>query len=575
MGDPFENVGPTAANPTDIYICFCNTPLGPCDPTSFAHTISLRFGKKQDIEQGILKKYLGEIPPNGAFSYPITQCTELFFVVLDPHNPLAAYHATRTALLYVIERCGGFSERKLAASDDQQFRQKSRNTLLVPEVFQAAGTRKSCPLQGSSTGLNIKHVTFFVSGKTKTLTQEDIVWQMACAYRRMARCRPNLTDDCVSLTERSYRKYRNTPRSSEEQQLRVFSELVKRGEVVRRGIMSTQEVNWLLHWLTDSTSLPMQLAAAVALVDYIRSEKPTLPIDLSRRQVLDSLFTQEKCLSTILNLAGQGQVSLHSVIKPEEITKGDQVGKGGTALVYTAKYAGQTVAYKEFIEGAVTMSEFRTEVALMSLLKHPCLVNIIGAGAGTDGPFLVMEYVAKGDLYHILHESDSKDPISDDKICAWAMDIACGMQYLHSLGIIHRDLKSLNILVTHDDRCKIIDYGASRVNVDTNMTGNIGTISWMAPEMFAGTGSYTEKVDVYSFAIVLYELVVREIPFVGENSFSLPVQVAKGVRPKIPKGVSKKWTKLLAQCWHDKPSKRPSFGKILDILQPMLHTDAK
>lgn len=78
---------------------------------------------------------------------------------------------------------------------------------------------------------------------------------------------------------------------------------------------------------------------------------------------------------------------------------------------------------------------------------HPCLVNIIGAGTSTDAPFLVMEYVSKGDLYHILHDDKSSVPLTEQTTIAWAMDIACGMQYLHSLGIIHRDLKSLNILV--------------------------------------------------------------------------------------------------------------------------------
>lgn len=79
-------------------------------------------------------------------------------------------------------------------------------------------------------------------------------------------------------------------------------------------------------------------------------------------------------------------------------------------------------------------------------MTHPCLVNIIGAGTSTDAPFLVMEYVSKGDLYHILHEGN-KEPLTELTIIAWAMDIACGMQFLHSLGVIHRDLKSLNILV--------------------------------------------------------------------------------------------------------------------------------
>lgn len=81
-------------------------------------------------------------------------------------------------------------------------------------------------------------------------------------------------------------------------------------------------------------------------------------------------------------------------------------------------------------------------------MKHPCLVGIVGAGSTPDNmPFLIMEFVSKGDLYHILHESNTKEKLPDDKIITWATDIACGMQYLHSLGIIHRDLKSLNILV--------------------------------------------------------------------------------------------------------------------------------
>ena len=94
--------------------------------------------------------------------------------------------------------------------------------------------------------------------------------------------------------------------------------------------------------------------------------RPTLPIELSRKQVLDSLFmSKDKCLASILDLAGQGLVSLHRVIELQNITKGDVIGKGGTAVVYCATFGGKNIAYKEFIEGTVTMAEFRREVALM------------------------------------------------------------------------------------------------------------------------------------------------------------------------------------------------------------------
>lgn|SRR3990167_6701617 len=104
------------------------------------------------------------------------------------------------------------------------------------------------------------------------------------------------------------------------------------------------------------------------------------------------------------------------------------------------------------------------------------------------------------------------------------------------------------------------------VDEASKLTGNVGTVCWMAPEMFQNL-SYTPKVDVYSFAIVLYELVVREQPFAGENSFSLPVQIVKGIRPKLPKSISKKWKKLITLCWHQKPSKRPAFETIIEALE--------
>jgi serine/threonine protein kinase len=97
------------------------------------------------------------------------------------------------------------------------------------------------------------------------------------------------------------------------------------------------------------------------------------------------------------------------------------------------------------------------------------------------------------------------------------------------------------------------------------MTGNIGTIFWMAPEMLQST-QYTEKVDVYSYGIILFELLTGEIPFANENGFALPLQIIKGVRPVLPKNIHKKWQKLVTVCWHDKPSKRPSFDKVVETL---------
>ena len=171
-----------------------------------------------------------------------------------------------------------------------------------------------------------------------------------------------------------------------------------------------------------------------------------MPIDVTRRSVLDGLFSP-RCLKEVLDLASRGSITLHKIIDEKSIKVGEVVGQGATAAVFKATYENQTVAFKEFVEGTDLM-QFRREVAMMSLLQHPHLVNLIGAGFKQLNPFIVSEFVGKGDLYHILHNEKNPTRPSDDILLQWAIDIACGMQYLHSLGIVHRDLKSLNVLVS-------------------------------------------------------------------------------------------------------------------------------
>jgi len=149
-----------------------------------------------------------------------------------------------------------------------------------------------------------------------------------------------------------------------------------------------------------------------------------------------------------------------------------------------------------------------------------------------------------------------------------AFSVARSMDYLHSCNLIHRDLKSLNLLVNQHFEIKICDFGLSRV-IDRNqpMTANIGTVCWVAPEIFSNKKLYTEKADVYSYGVILWELLVRKMPFEDEEAFTIPLLVAKGKRPKMPKEVPKGWDKLIKNCWHQKPAKRPSFSEIMTILE--------
>ena len=145
------------------------------------------------------------------------------------------------------------------------------------------------------------------------------------------------------------------------------------------------------------------------------------------------------------------------------------------------------------------------------------------------------------------------------------------MNYLHCFlprPIIHRDLKSLNILIDDAFRAKIADFGWTRIKGD-EMTDRIGTFQWMAPEVITGK-IYSEKADVYSFGIILWEISAREPPYKNIMGTKVSVEVVKNdLRPKIPKKTPEAMARLMKKFWDRNPLKRPSFKEIIMELEKM------
>ncbi|XP_026866686.2 mitogen-activated protein kinase kinase kinase 13 [Electrophorus electricus] len=274
---------------------------------------------------------------------------------------------------------------------------------------------------------------------------------------------------------------------------------------------------------------------------------------------LEGLFG---CLRPVWNIIGKTYSTEYKLqqqdmweVPFEEISELQWLGSGAQGAVFLGKFRSEEVAIKKVRE------QKETDIKHLRKLKHP---NIIGfKGVCTQAPCycIIMEYCAQGQLYEVLRAGRKVTP---RLLVDWASGIASGMNYLHLHKIIHRDLKSPNVLVTHNDVVKISDFGTSKELSDKSTKMSFaGTVAWMAPEVIRNE-PVSEKVDIWSFGVVLWELLTGEIPYkdvdssaiiwgVGSNSLHLPVPSTCPDGFKI----------LMKQAWQGKPRNRPSFRQIL------------
>ena len=288
----------------------------------------------------------------------------------------------------------------------------------------------------------------------------------------------------------------------------------------------------------------------------------------NRMKSLDALgmtFTEERESIALPELPS----SLNLVVQRDDIELFEEIGRGqsGNVVRGLVKVTNEEVAVKIVMAQASSSFEmFRREVTTMATLKHPSLLKF--CGYTTENPYyLLTEYMENGSLYDFLEKSPGKLTPTDRTLIA--LDIARGMEFLHGRGIIHRDLKSSNVLLDGRKRAKIGDFGLTRTKSSGPMTGMVGTQDWMAPEVLVSLPFYDEKVDVYSFGIVLWELLTSKRPYqdVESNPLELIVDITmKGTRPEIPGSCPKSLRTLIEACWHTDPKRRPSFHEIVAML---------
>ncbi|KAL8045694.1 hypothetical protein ABFX02_08G130900 [Erythranthe guttata] len=265
-------------------------------------------------------------------------------------------------------------------------------------------------------------------------------------------------------------------------------------------------------------------------------------------------------------------------IPPSELdfTNSIEITKGTYRI---ASWRGTQVAVKTFWEGIADedkVTAFRDELSLLQKVRHPNVVQFLGAVTQSSPMMIVTEYLPKGDLHEYLKKKGALKPAT---ALRFAMDIARGLNYLHEHkpeAIIHRDLEPSNILLDDSGHLKVADFGVSKllqvansIKEDKPITCHDTSCRYVAPEVFRNE-EYGTKVDVFSFALILQEMIEGFQPFYTKEEFEVPKSYASKERPPF-KASAKHYAHglrhLIEECWNENPASRPTFKKIIPRLE--------
>lgn len=255
----------------------------------------------------------------------------------------------------------------------------------------------------------------------------------------------------------------------------------------------------------------------------------------------------------------------------ERYDLGDRLGTGGMADVYRAtdRVLHREVAVKVLRDTADTETDrarFTAEARTLARLSHVNLVMVLDAGMTTDQPFLVMELV-EGTT---LSERVQAGPLAPDEVAEIAAQLADALAYAHGQGIVHRDVKPGNVLLGHNGRVKLADFGIARLIGDTvrhTRTGTaIGTAAYLSPEQVRGD-EVTPAADVYSLGLVLLEILSGERAFPGTPTESALARLNRD--PDLPESLPEPWRQLLGAMTARDPAARPTAEAVARDLRTL------
>lgn len=312
----------------------------------------------------------------------------------------------------------------------------------------------------------------------------------------------------------------------------------------------------------------------------LKSKSPPLS-PLSSMKALENLKSKKETPWARYFDHGGGRVNAVEttdewMVDLSQLYLGLRFASGAHSRLYHGIYKDQPVAVKIIrqpdddengVMAARLEKQFTREVTLLSHLHHRNVIKLAAACKNPPVFCVIIEYLSGGSLRAFLHKLEHRS-LPLQKLIAIALDIARGMEYIHSQGVIHRDLKPENIIFDEDMCVKIADFGIACEEAYCDaLAEDAGTFRWMAPEMIKHK-HYGRKVDVYSFGLLLWEMLTGRIPYEDMT----PIQAAfavvdKNLRPVIPPDCPAALRALIEQCWALHPEKRPEFWQIVKVLE--------
>ena len=333
--------------------------------------------------------------------------------------------------------------------------------------------------------------------------------------------------------------------------------------------LSPKTIPWLIKWATNNAYNELGIIS-LATLGFLAFPDQKIP------GLLDTLFRTKGLIKDLLRVAVDEKLPLAKNIELEELDIGQQIGGGAGGFVYEAMYKNQPVAVKMFKMYDFWMSpqkEFNYEATVISLFgsfKH--FIHCFGVNFKQG--FIVMPIAKNRSLANLINSGEISAMDWNFKIRI-VRQISKAMSTLHQFGIIHRDLKPANVLLDKEYNCYLCDFGVSSSVAPVSkraraMTMNIGTATFMAPEVSEGNGFYFGAIDVFSFGTILWQLASEcTNPYIdqGIHLFQIPEFLSSGNRLEIPESCPPAVSQLISQCWHPNPKKRPSFKQITQSLK--------